>query len=71
MRVEGAHYALAHLAAYLDIKPAPMDDRTPVLLVNAGGRHVALMVDNIEHALETLSSKNFTMITEDDLQELE
>lgn len=47
VRVEGAHYALAHLAAYLDIKPAPMDDRTPVLLVNAGGRHVALMVDNI------------------------
>jgi CheY-like chemotaxis protein len=47
VRVEGAHYALAHLAAYLDVKPAPMDDRTPALLVNAGGRHVALMVDTI------------------------
>jgi len=28
---------------------------------------VALMVDNIEMALETLSSKGFTMITEHDL----
>jgi chemotaxis protein histidine kinase CheA/ActR/RegA family two-component response regulator len=47
VRVEGAHYALAHLASYLDVKPAPIDDRTPALLVNAGGRHVALMVDTI------------------------
>jgi chemotaxis protein histidine kinase CheA/ActR/RegA family two-component response regulator len=44
---QGARYTLIHLAAYLDVKPAPMDDRTPALLVNAGGRHVALMVDSI------------------------
>jgi hypothetical protein len=28
-------------------------------------------VDNIEQALETLNAKNFNMITEDDLKELE
>ena len=44
---QGTRYGLAHLAAYLDAKPAPMDDRTPVLLVNAGGRRIALMVDSI------------------------
>jgi CheY-like chemotaxis protein len=44
---QGARYTLIHLAAYLDARLAPMDDRTPVLLVNAGGRHVALMVDTI------------------------
>jgi hypothetical protein len=32
---------------------------------------VALMVDNIEMGLETLASKNFTMITEADLAENE
>jgi chemotaxis protein histidine kinase CheA/CheY-like chemotaxis protein len=47
IQAQGARYALAHLAAYLDVKPAPMDDRTPVLLVNSGGRHIALMVDTI------------------------
>jgi chemotaxis protein histidine kinase CheA/ActR/RegA family two-component response regulator len=47
LQAQGARYALTHLAVYLDGKPAPMDDRTPVLLVNAGGRHIALMVDTI------------------------
>jgi chemotaxis protein histidine kinase CheA/ActR/RegA family two-component response regulator len=47
LQAQGARYALTHLAAYLDGKPAPMDDRTPVLLVNASGRHIALMVDTI------------------------
>jgi hypothetical protein len=38
------------------------------LIVRPHGRPaVALMVDNIEMALETLSSKGFTMITESDL----
>jgi hypothetical protein len=32
---------------------------------------VALMVDNIELAMETLSHRGFTMITEADLQENE
>ena len=47
LQAQGARYALTHLAAYLDGKPAPMDDRTPVLLVNASGRYIALMVDTI------------------------
>jgi hypothetical protein len=38
------------------------------LIVRPHGRPaVALMVDNIEMALETLGSKGFTMITENDL----
>lgn len=39
------------------------------LLVRPNDRPaVALMVDNIEHALETLASKGFNTINEDDLQ---
>lgn len=42
------------------------------LIVRPHGRPaVALMVDNIELALETLSSKGFQMITEGDLSEVE
>ena len=42
------------------------------LLVRPNGRPaVALMVDNIEMGMETLASKNFTMITEADLQDYE
>jgi hypothetical protein len=43
----------------------------PLMIRPHGRPAVALMVDNIELALETLSNKNFTMITEDDLKELE
>lgn len=40
------------------------------LLVRPNGRPaVALMVDNLEMAMETLDSKGFVMITEGDLQE--
>ena len=42
------------------------------LLVRPHGRPaVALMVDNIELAMETLDSKGFTMITEGDLADIE
>jgi hypothetical protein len=42
------------------------------LMVRPHGRPaVALMVDNTEHALETLHSKNFTMIHEPDLADTE
>jgi len=41
------------------------------LLVRPNGRPaVALMVDNLDMALETLGTKGFTMITEGDLQEM-
>lgn len=42
------------------------------LLVRPHGRPaVALMVDNLELAMETLGSKGFTMVTEGDLTDLE
>ena len=41
----------------------------PLLFRPHGRAAVALMVDNIEIAQDTLASKNFTMITEGDLQE--
>ncbi|MCA9246065.1 MAG: acetolactate synthase [Planctomycetales bacterium] len=40
----------------------------PLLVRPNGNPAVALMVDNLEMALETLSTKGFTMITERDLQ---
>jgi len=43
----------------------------PLLVRPNGVPAVALMVDNIEMALETLSTKGFTMITEADLQEID
>jgi hypothetical protein len=41
----------------------------PLLVRPRGRAAVALMVDNIEIAQETLATKGFTMITEADLQE--
>jgi hypothetical protein len=41
----------------------------PILARPRGRPAVALMVDNSEMGLETLSSKGFTMITEGDLDE--
>jgi hypothetical protein len=41
----------------------------PLLIRPRGRAAVALMVDNIEMAQETLASKGFSMITEADLQE--
>lgn len=41
----------------------------PLIVRPHGHPAVALMVDNIEMAMETLSSKGFTMITEGDLSE--
>ena len=43
----------------------------PLMIRPHGKPAVALMVDNIEMSLETLSSKGFTMLTEDDLNEPE
>jgi hypothetical protein len=41
----------------------------PLMIRPHGRPAVALMVDNLEMALETLGTKNFTMITEADLQD--
>lgn len=43
----------------------------PILVRPRGRPAVALMVDNTEMGLETLSGKGFTMVTEGDLGELE
>ncbi len=43
----------------------------PLLVRPRGRAAVALMVDNIDLAQETLASKNFVMVTEEDLQEEE
>lgn len=43
----------------------------PLLSRPRGRPAVALMVDNIEMALETLASKGFTAINEDDLKDVE
>ncbi len=43
----------------------------PLLIRPRGRAAVALMVDNIDLAQETLASKGFVMVTEDDLQEEE
>jgi hypothetical protein len=40
----------------------------PLLISPHGRAAVALMVDNIEIAQETLANRNFSMITEGDLQ---
>jgi hypothetical protein len=43
----------------------------PLIIRPHGRPAVALMVDNIDMAMETLGSKGFTMITEADLSEVE
>lgn len=40
----------------------------PLIVRQGSNPAVALMVDNIEHALETLAAKNFHTITEDELK---
>jgi hypothetical protein len=42
----------------------------PILVRPRDRPAVALMVDNTEMGMETLRSKGFTMITEDDLDEV-
>ncbi|MCO6456178.1 MAG: acetolactate synthase [Pirellulaceae bacterium] len=43
----------------------------PLIIRPHGRPAVALMVDNIEMALETLGNKGFTLVTEGDLSEME
>lgn len=43
----------------------------PLLIRPHGRPAVALMVDNLDMAMETLSNKNFNMITERDLSDME
>ncbi len=45
--LRGERYPLAHLASYLRLQPGPVQDRSSVLLVNAGNRRVGLLVDSV------------------------
>ena len=42
----------------------------PLMVKSANCLTVAIMVDNIDQAMETLSTHNFKMLNEDDLMEL-
>lgn len=55
IEVRGERYPLAHLASYLRLPPGPVDERSSVLLVNAGKRRVALLVDAIVAQQEVVS----------------
>lgn len=57
------HICTALLAAEVNITQV-----YPLLIRPNGRAAVALMVDNIEHGLETLASKGFHTINEDELQ---
>lgn len=55
IELRGERYPLAHLANYLKLQPGPVEDRSSVLLVNAGKRRVALLVDAIVAQQEVVS----------------
>ena len=47
IELRGERYPLAHLASYLRLQPDPAQERSSVLLVNAGNRRIALLVDSV------------------------
>ncbi|MFI5274246.1 MAG: response regulator, partial [Ktedonobacterales bacterium] len=55
IELRGERYPLAHLGNYLHVQPGIVDERASVLLVNAGKRRVALLVDGIVSQQEVVS----------------
>ena len=55
IELRGERYPLAHLASYLKMPPGTVDERASVLLVNAGKRRVALLVDAVVAQQEVVS----------------
>lgn len=53
--VRNERYALARLSTYLQAPAAPLDERSSLLIVNAGGRKVALVVDGIMNQQEIVA----------------
>jgi CheY-like chemotaxis protein/chemotaxis signal transduction protein len=47
IELRGERYPLAHLASYLRLQPDPVQERSSVLLVNAGNRRIGLLVDSV------------------------
>jgi chemotaxis protein histidine kinase CheA/ActR/RegA family two-component response regulator len=55
LEMRGESYPLAHLAHYLKVQPGQVGERASVLLVNAGKRRVALVVDAVVAQQEIVS----------------
>jgi chemotaxis protein histidine kinase CheA/ActR/RegA family two-component response regulator len=55
VEVRGQVYPLAHLATYLNLPPGPVDERSPVLLVNTGRQRMALIVEQIPGRQEVVA----------------
>lgn len=55
IELRGERYPLSHLASYLKLQPGQVDERASVLLVNAGKRRVALLVDSVVAQQEVVS----------------
>jgi CheY-like chemotaxis protein/chemotaxis signal transduction protein len=47
IELRGERYPLAHLASYLRLQPDPVQERSSILLVNAGNRRIGLLVDSV------------------------
>ena len=47
IELRGERFPLSHLASYLRLQPGVVQDRSSVLLVNAGNRRLALLVDSV------------------------
>lgn len=52
VQVQNDLYPLNSLAQLLSLPPSPEDEKAPLLLVNAGGHRVALIVDDIKGKLD-------------------
>ena len=71
MELPEGHKALLDICTALLQAEVNIVQAYPLLARPRGRAAVALMVDNIEIAQDTLAAKGFTMITEADLQEEE
>lgn len=64
LEVRGERYPLTQLASYLKTPPSPLDERSPVLLINVGRHRVALLVDAIVTQQEVVSKPMGTHLRE-------
>ncbi|HEX6541174.1 MAG TPA: response regulator [Ktedonobacterales bacterium] len=55
IEMRGERYPLAHLGNYLNIPVGTVDERSSVLLVNAGKHRIALLIDGIINQQEMVS----------------
>jgi chemotaxis protein histidine kinase CheA/ActR/RegA family two-component response regulator len=55
IEVRGERYPLVHLASYLNLSASPVNDKTPVLLINSGTRRWGLLIDAVSGRQEIVS----------------